>query len=117
MRNFEPFFRKQLNSPNALLSVVVNYLLRRKGKQMRPMLTFLSAQATGTITEATYATATLIELLHTATLVHDDVVDETYQRRGQFSVNALWNSKVSVLVGDLFLALPCRPISLIYFAL
>ncbi len=104
MSNFEPFFRKQLNSPNALLTVVVNYLLRKKGKQMRPMLTFLAAQATGTITEATYATATLIELLHTATLVHDDVVDETYQRRGQFSVNAIWNSKVSVLVGDLFLA-------------
>ncbi len=104
MRDFEPFFRKQLNSPNKLLSVVTNYLLRRKGKQMRPMLTFLSAQATGNITEATYAAATLIELLHTATLVHDDVVDETYERRGQFSVNALWNSKVSVLVGDFFLA-------------
>ena len=104
MRKFEPFFRQQLNSPNKLLSVITNYLLRRKGKQMRPLLTFLAAQATGGITEATYSAATLIELLHTATLVHDDVVDETYQRRGQFSVNALWNSKVSVLVGDFFLA-------------
>lgn len=104
MHDFEPFFRKQLKSPNSLLSVITNYLLRRKGKQMRPMLTFLSAKATGEISEATYAAATLIELLHTATLVHDDVVDETYQRRGQFSVNAIWNSKIAILVGDFFLA-------------
>ncbi|MCQ2204559.1 MAG: polyprenyl synthetase family protein [Bacteroidales bacterium] len=104
MADFEPFFRKKLKSPNSLLSIVTNYLLRRKGKQMRPMLTFLAAKATGEISEATYAAATLIELLHTATLVHDDVVDETYQRRGQFSVNAIWNSKVAVLVGDFFLA-------------
>ena len=104
MNDFEPFFRKQLQSPNALLSVITNYLLRRKGKQMRPMLVFLSAKATGTVSEASFSAAALIELLHTATLVHDDVVDETYQRRGQFSVNAIWNSKIAVLVGDYFLA-------------
>ncbi len=104
MRDFEPFFRKQLQSPNRLLSVVVNYLLRRKGKQMRPMLVFLSAKATGKTSEASHTAAALIELLHSATLVHDDVVDETYQRRGQFSVNAIWNSKVGVLVGDFLLA-------------
>lgn len=104
MRDFESFFRKQLKAPNPLLTIITNYLLRKKGKQMRPMLTFLSAKAVGTISESTYAAATLIELLHTATLVHDDVVDETYQRRGQFSVNAIWNSKVAILVGDFYLA-------------
>lgn len=104
MAGFEPYFKKALKSPNFLLSLVTNYLLRRKGKQMRPMLVFLSAKASGNISDTTYAAATLIELLHTATLVHDDVVDETYQRRGQWSVNALWNSKISVLVGDFFLA-------------
>lgn len=104
MRDFEPFFKKQLQSPNPLLTIITNYMIRRKGKQMRPMLVFLSAKATGQICEATYSAAALIELLHTATLVHDDVVDETYQRRGQFSVNAIWNSKVAVLVGDYFLS-------------
>lgn len=71
---------------------------------MRPMLVFLSAKLTGTISESTYVAATLIELLHTATLIHDDVVDETYQRRGFFSINALWKSKIAVLVGDYFLS-------------
>jgi len=104
MRDFEPFFRKQLKAPNPLLTIITNYLLRKKGKQMRPMLTFLAAKAAGEVCESTYAAATLIELLHTATLVHDDVVDETYQRRGQFSVNAIWNSKVAILVGDFYLA-------------
>lgn len=104
MRDFEPFFKKQLQSPNPLLTIITNYLIRRKGKQMRPMLVFLSAKATGEINEASYSAAALIELLHTATLIHDDVVDETYQRRGQFSVNAIWNSKVAVLVGDFFLS-------------
>lgn len=104
MAEFEPFFKRQLKSPYTLLSLVTNYILRRKGKQMRPMLVFLAAKAAGKVSEASYTAATLIELLHTATLVHDDVVDETYQRRGQFSVNAIWNSKISVLVGDFFLA-------------
>lgn len=104
MADFEPYFKRQLQSPYSLLSIVTNYILRRKGKQMRPMLVFLSAKAIGDVNQATYAAATLIELLHTATLVHDDVVDETYQRRGQFSINAIWNSKISVLVGDFLLA-------------
>lgn len=104
MVEFEPYFKSALKSPYYLLTLVTNYILRRKGKQMRPMLVFLSAKASGTISDSTYAAATLIELLHTATLVHDDVVDETYQRRGQWSVNALWNSKIAILVGDFFLA-------------
>jgi octaprenyl-diphosphate synthase len=104
MKNFEPFFVKALRSPNKLLTAITNYIIRRKGKQMRPMLVFLAAKAVGEISDDSYTAATLIELLHTATLVHDDVVDETYQRRGQFSVNAIWNSKLAVLIGDFFLA-------------
>ncbi len=105
MVDFEPFFKEQLKSKIPLLTVITNYLLRRKGKQMRPMLVFLSAKLTGSaVSEGTYVAATLIELLHTATLIHDDVVDETYQRRGLFSVNALWKSKIAVLVGDYFLS-------------
>lgn len=104
MQKFEPYFKDQLKSKIPLLGVITNYILRRKGKQMRPMLVFLSAKLTGTITESSYVAATLIELLHTATLIHDDVVDETYQRRGFFSINALWKSKIAVLVGDYFLS-------------
>jgi octaprenyl-diphosphate synthase len=104
MKAFERYFKKQLNSKIPLLTVITNYLLRRKGKQMRPMLVFLSARLNGEITEASYTAAGLIELLHTATLIHDDVVDETYQRRGFFSINALWRSKIAVLVGDYFLS-------------
>ncbi len=104
MEQFEPFFKEQLKSKIPLLGIITNYILRRKGKQMRPMLVFLSAKLTGTISESTFVAATLIELLHTATLIHDDVVDETYQRRGFFSVNALWKSKIAVLVGDYFLS-------------
>jgi octaprenyl-diphosphate synthase len=104
MKEFERYFKKQLNSKIPLLTIITNYLLRRKGKQMRPMLVFLSARLNGEITEASYTAAGLIELLHTATLIHDDVVDETYQRRGFFSINALWRSKIAVLVGDYFLS-------------
>lgn len=104
MRTFEKYFRTQLKTPIPLLDVITNYILRRKGKQMRPMLVFLSARLHAPLSESAYVAATLIELLHTATLVHDDVVDETYQRRGLFSVNALWNTKISVLVGDYFLS-------------
>lgn len=104
MERFEPLFRKSLDSQNRLLSLIINYLLRRKGKQMRPMLVFLSARAAGQITDASYVAATLIEMLHTATLIHDDVVDETYQRRGMLNVHALWNSKIAILVGDFLLA-------------
>ncbi|NLA24088.1 MAG: polyprenyl synthetase family protein [Bacteroidales bacterium] len=104
MSQFESYFKKQLDSKIPLLSIVTNYLLRRKGKQMRPMLVFLSAKLNGEISEGSYVAAGLIELLHTATLVHDDVVDETFQRRGYFSINALWRSKIAVLVGDYLLA-------------
>ena len=104
MLKFEPYFRKQLKSKIPLLSVITNYIIRRKGKQMRPMLVFLTAGLHGQINDSTYMAATLIELLHSATLIHDDVVDETYQRRGVFSINALWNSKIAVLVGDFFLS-------------
>jgi octaprenyl-diphosphate synthase len=104
MKEFERYFKKQLNSKIPLLTIITNYLLRRKGKQMRPILVFLSARLNGEITEASYTAAGLIELLHTATLIHDDVVDETYQRRGFFSINALWRSKIAVLVGDYFLS-------------
>ncbi|WP_430811407.1 MULTISPECIES: polyprenyl synthetase family protein [unclassified Carboxylicivirga] len=104
MKAFEPFFKEQLKSKIPLLDIITNYVLRRKGKQMRPMLVFLSAKLNGEVSEASYISATLIELLHTATLIHDDVVDETYQRRGFFSINALWKSKVAVLVGDFFLS-------------
>ncbi|WP_075603885.1 polyprenyl synthetase family protein [Saccharicrinis aurantiacus] len=104
MEAFEPYFKEQLKSKIPLLSIVTNYVLRRKGKQMRPMLVFLSAKLNGQTNDASYVAAALIELLHTATLIHDDVVDETYQRRGFFSVNALWKTKISVLVGDYFLS-------------
>ncbi|MCG8580639.1 MAG: polyprenyl synthetase family protein [Bacteroidales bacterium] len=104
MKQFEPFFKEQLKSKIPLLDIITNYVLRRKGKQMRPMLVFLTAKLNGEISEASYISATLIELLHTATLIHDDVVDETYQRRGFFSINALWKSKIAVLVGDFFLS-------------
>jgi len=104
MQLFESYFRNTTKSKVPLLNIITNYLLRRKGKQMRPMLVFLSAKLNGEINEASYVGATLIELLHTASLVHDDVVDESHQRRGFFSLNALWNNKISVLVGDYFLS-------------
>jgi octaprenyl-diphosphate synthase len=90
------------NAP--LLDRITHYIVSRKGKQMRPMFVFLSAKISGGVTEATYVAASLVEILHTATLVHDDVVDESYQRRGFFSINALWKNKIAVLVGDYLLA-------------
>jgi octaprenyl-diphosphate synthase len=84
----------------SLLDSIMRYIVKRKGKQLRPMFVLLSAKLTGVITESSYRAASLIELLHTASLVHDDVVDESYERRGFFSVNALWKNKISVLVGD-----------------
>ena len=104
MQAFEPYFKQQLQSPDKLLSLVTNYIIRKNGKKMRPMLVFLSALQAGGVSDASKVAATLIELLHTATLVHDDIVDEAEQRRGQLSVNAMWNSKLAVLVGDFFLA-------------
>ena len=87
-----------------MLNTVARYVLRQKGKRIRPTLVLLSAKVCGGVTDATYRAATLVELLHTATLVHDDVVDEAETRRGVFSVNALWGNKVAVLVGDYFLS-------------
>lgn len=104
MSQFESYFNRTLKSEIPLLKIILNYILRRKGKQMRPLLVFLTAGLNGTITEATYVAATLIELLHTASLVHDDVVDDAHERRGSLSVNALWNSKIAVLVGDYMLS-------------
>jgi octaprenyl-diphosphate synthase len=87
-----------------LLDKIMHYIVKRKGKQMRPLFVFLAASVTGGIKDSTYRAATLIELLHTATLVHDDVVDDSNLRRGYFSINALWKNKISVLVGDYLLS-------------
>lgn len=101
---FEIRFRKSMQSNAPLLDRITHYIVTRKGKQMRPMFVFLSAKLCGEINEATYVAASLVEILHTATLVHDDVVDDSYQRRGFFSINALWKNKIAVLVGDYLLA-------------
>ncbi|MCB0585337.1 MAG: polyprenyl synthetase family protein, partial [Phaeodactylibacter sp.] len=100
LRVFESRFRESMRSPVPLLDKITFYIVRRKGKQVRPMFVFLAAKACGAVTDATYTAASLVELLHTATLVHDDVVDDSYERRGFFSINALWKNKIAVLVGD-----------------
>lgn len=104
MDEFEKKFSSSMKSNVLLLNKITNYIVKRKGKQMRPMFVFLLAKLHGGVTESTYRGASLIELLHTATLVHDDVVDEANYRRGFFSVNALWKNKVAVLVGDYLLS-------------
>ena len=104
MKEFEKKFRHLMKSKVILLDKIMGYIVKRKGKQMRPMFVFLSAGVTGNITESTYRGAALIELLHTATLVHDDVVDDANYRRGFFSINALWKNKIAVLVGDYLLS-------------
>jgi octaprenyl-diphosphate synthase len=104
LNHFEGYFREVMKTEIPLLNVVMRYLLRRKGKQMRPMLVFLTAKLAGTPNASTHTAAALIEILHTATLVHDDVVDESYERRGLFSINAIWKSKIAVLLGDYLLA-------------
>ncbi|MGK7388987.1 MAG: polyprenyl synthetase family protein [Candidatus Cyclobacteriaceae bacterium M2_1C_046] len=104
MEEFEKKFRSSMKSHVLLLDKIMSYIVKRKGKQMRPMFVFLSAGACGQISEATYRGASLIELLHTATLVHDDVVDDSQYRRGFFSINALWKNKIAVLVGDYLLS-------------
>ncbi|QJW88991.1 polyprenyl synthetase family protein [Spirosoma taeanense] len=101
---FEQKFRDLMKSDVMLLDQIMNYIVKRKGKQLRPMFVFLMAGVCGPITESTYRGASLIELLHTATLVHDDVVDDSNYRRGFFSVNALWKNKIAVLVGDYLLS-------------
>lgn len=104
LRAFRRFFREELRSDNLLLDTALRYILRRKGKQIRPILVLLSASAAGSVSQRSYVGATLVELLHTATLVHDDVVDEAAERRGLPSLNSVWNNKVAVLVGDYLLA-------------
>jgi octaprenyl-diphosphate synthase len=101
---FEKKFKVSMKSPVPLLEIVTSYLYRRKGKQIRPLFVLLTAKACGEINESTYRAASLIELLHTATLVHDDVVDDSNERRGFFSINALWKNKIAVLVGDYLLS-------------
>lgn len=104
MKAFEPHFREAMRSRVALLDRVMHYIVKRKGKQMRPMFTLLSAKQFGPVNESAFAAASLIELLHTATLVHDDVVDGSPLRRGFFSISALWKNKIAVLVGDYLLS-------------
>ena len=104
MEKFQPFFKESMKTHIPLLNLVLRYLVNRKGKQIRPLLVFLTARLYGDTQSKTYTAASLIELLHTATLIHDDVVDESFERRGFFSLNALWKSKVSVLTGDFLLA-------------
>ncbi|MFP4092422.1 MAG: polyprenyl synthetase family protein, partial [Cyclobacteriaceae bacterium] len=101
---FEKKFRDFMKSRVLLLDKIMNFIVSRKGKQLRPMFVFLSAGVSGGINESTHRGAALIELLHTATLVHDDVVDDSSYRRGFFSINALWKNKIAVLVGDYLLS-------------
>lgn len=101
---FEQKFSEAVKSNTALLDRIMKYIIKRKGKQMRPMFVLLSAKMHGPIKESTYRAAALVELLHTATLVHDDVVDEAFERRGFFSINAIWKNKIAVLVGDYLLS-------------
>ncbi len=104
LNEFEKHFRRSLKSSVPLFDIITNYLLRKKGKQIRPSFVLLTARMFGEIGPSSYTAASLIELLHTASLIHDDVVDESYERRGFFSINALWKSKVAVLAGDYLLA-------------
>ncbi|MFM2359784.1 MAG: hypothetical protein RLY16_1777 [Bacteroidota bacterium] len=104
LNTFEGKFSDAVKSNTPLLDRIMKYIIKRKGKQMRPMFVFLSAKLHGSINEGTYRAAALVELLHTATLVHDDVVDEALERRGFFSINAVWKNKIAVLVGDYLLS-------------
>src|SRR4029078_10188301 len=104
LRTFEQKFTQSVKSNTPLLDRIMKYIIKRKGKQLRPMFVFLSAKPQGPINESTYRAAVLVELLHTATLVHDDVVDESLERRGFFSINAIWKNKIAVLVGDYLLS-------------
>lgn len=104
LAHFKRYFRDIMKSDVPLLNLILHYLMLRKGKQMRPMLVFLTAKLMGKPNSSTYTAAALIEILHTATLVHDDVVDESNERRGFFSINAIWKTKIAVLLGDYLLA-------------
>jgi octaprenyl-diphosphate synthase len=104
LATFEEKFAESVKSQKPTLDRIMKYIIKRKGKQLRPMFVFLSAKLHGTVNESTYRAAALVELLHTATLVHDDVVDESMERRGFLSINALWKNKIAVLVGDYLLS-------------
>ena len=104
LNTFEKKFAEAVKSETLLLDTIMKYIIKRKGKQLRPMFVLLSAKLHGEINESTYRAAALVELLHTATLVHDDVVDDSLERRNFFSINALWNKKIAVLVGDYLLS-------------
>ena len=104
LNTFEKKFADAVRSQTPMLDRIMKYIIKRKGKQMRPMFVFLSAKLHGEINESTYRAAALVELLHTATLVHDDVVDDSLERRGFFSINAIWKNKIAVLVGDYLLS-------------
>ncbi len=104
IKAFEKRFRESMKSKVPLLDKITHYIVKRKGKQIRPLFVFFSAGVFGDISDRTYRAASLIELLHTATLIHDDVVDDSNERRGFFSLNALWKNKISVLVGDYLLS-------------
>lgn len=104
LSEFEVHFREAVKSRVALLDRIMQYIVKRKGKQLRPMFVLLSAKLGGPINATSYRAASLVELLHTATLVHDDVVDEAMERRGFFSINAIWKNKIAVLVGDYLLS-------------
>jgi octaprenyl-diphosphate synthase len=101
---FEKHFKDSMKSTTPLLDKITYYIVQKRGKQVRPILVFLCAKLCGEITNSTYVAASLVEILHTASLVHDDVVDDSYQRRGMFSINALWKNKIAVLVGDFLFA-------------
>ncbi len=104
LKEFNKYFKTLMSSDVPLLDLIVQYLTKKKGKQIRPLLVFLSAELCGGVNKRTYTGAALVEFLHTATLVHDDVVDEAGERRGIASINAAWNNKIAVLIGDFLLA-------------
>jgi octaprenyl-diphosphate synthase len=104
MEEFQKRFRTSMKSSIILLDKISLYLIKSKGKQMRPILVLLSSNVCGRVNDSSYRFATMIELLHTATLIHDDVVDESYKRRGFFSINAIWKNKIAVLIGDYLLS-------------
>jgi len=101
---FDKVFRQSIRSRTGLVELIARYIIRTKGKRVRPILVMLSAAACGEVTDSTYRGATLVEILHTATLIHDDVVDEADSRRGFASINAVWKNKIAVLMGDYLLA-------------
>lgn len=104
LKAFSQFFRDSMRSKVGLIDLIARYIVRQKGKRVRPILVFLSAKACGAVNDSTYRAATLVEILHTATLIHDDVVDDADTRRGLASINAVWKNKIAVLMGDYLLS-------------